>query len=87
MKITLDIPDSIASQLADSPETLTRRSLELLAVEAYCKGNIGAGEVGQLLGFASRWDTYDFLKQKNAEPPYRAIDMENDAATLRELLS
>jgi hypothetical protein len=34
MQITLEIPDGIAAQLADSRETLTRRSLELLAVEA-----------------------------------------------------
>ncbi|MGL5080680.1 MAG: hypothetical protein ACRC8A_04270 [Microcoleaceae cyanobacterium] len=33
MKITLEIPDHIASQLADSPEILSRRflSLRLLA--------------------------------------------------------
>ena len=44
MKITLDIPDNIATQLADSCETLTRRFLELLAVEAYRKGWINMGE-------------------------------------------
>lgn len=79
MKITLDIPDPIAARLADSHETLTRRSLELLAIEAYRKGTIGAGEVGQLLGFESRWDTYNFLQQEQAEPPFSKADLENDA--------
>ncbi len=87
MKITLDIPDNIATQLADSCETLTRRFLELLAVEAYRKGIIGAGEVGQLLGFNSRWETYHFLKQAQAEPPYSEVDLEQDQATLDTLLS
>ncbi|WP_008313222.1 UPF0175 family protein [Leptolyngbya sp. PCC 6406] len=59
----------IAIHLAENRETLTRRFLELLAIEAYCKGNIGAGKVGQLLGFDSRWQTYPFLAQEQAEPP------------------
>ena len=79
MIITLDIPDSIAGRLADSRETLTRRSLELLAIEAYRKGSIGAGEVGQLLGFDSRWDTYHFLQTEQATPPFSEADLESDA--------
>ena len=79
MKITLDIPDAIAAQLADNRETLIRRSLELLAIEAYRKGTIGAGEVGQLLGFDSRWDTYNFLQKEQVEPPLSVADLENDA--------
>ncbi|WP_448572394.1 UPF0175 family protein [Trichothermofontia sp.] len=79
MKITLDIPDPIADRLADDRETLTRRSLELLAIEAYRKGTLGAGEVGQLLGFDSRWDTYNFLQKEQAEPPLSEADLENDA--------
>lgn len=86
MRIILEIPDNIAAQLADSPETLTRRFLELLAVEAYGKGTIGAGEVGQMLGFTSRWDTYAFLQQQQAEPPYSEDDLEADRATLNTLL-
>jgi len=86
MRITLDIPDRIAAQLADNPETLTQRFLEILAVEAYRKGLIGSGEVGQLLGFTSRWDTYNFLQREQADPPYTEADLEGDRATLRNLL-
>jgi hypothetical protein len=87
MQITLEISDGIAAQLADGRETLTRRSLELLAVDAYRKGAIGAGTVGQMLGFSSRWDTYDFLKRENAEPPFDEDDLESDRAALDSLLS
>jgi hypothetical protein len=87
MQITLEIPDSIAAQIANSREILTRRSLELLAVEAYRKGAIGAGTVGQMLGFSSRWDTYDFLKREHAEPPFGEADLESDRAALDSLLS
>lgn len=86
MKITLEIPDHIASQLADSPEILSQRFLEALAVEAYRKGLIGSGEVGQMLGFTSRWDTYAFLQHEQAEPPYTEADLEIDRATLKKLL-
>jgi hypothetical protein len=48
---------------------------------------IGAGTVGQMLGFSSRWDTYDFLKRENAEPPFGEADLESDRATLNSLLS
>ncbi len=86
MRITLEIPDRIAAQLTDKPETLTQRFLEIIAVEAYRKGLIGSGEVGQLLGFASRWDTYTFLQREHAEPPYTEADLEGDRATLKNLL-
>jgi len=86
MRITVEIPDRIAGQLADNPETLTQRFLEALAIESYRKGLIGAGEVGQLLGFTSRWETYDFLHREQAEPPYTAADLESDRATLKTLL-
>ena len=85
MQIVLEIPDSIAEQLADSDETLTRRFLELLAVEAYQKGPIGAGAVGQMLGFASRWETYDFLKKESAEPPFSEADLESDRMAIDNL--
>jgi hypothetical protein len=87
MQIMIEIPDGIAVQLAASREILTRRSLELLAVEAYRKGAIGAGTVGQMLGFGSRWDTYDFLKRENAAPPFSEADLESDRAVISTLLS
>ncbi|MEM8504868.1 MAG: UPF0175 family protein [Cyanobacteria bacterium P01_D01_bin.1] len=87
MQIVLEIPDSIAAQLADSNEVLTRRFLELLAVEAYRKGIIGAGAVGQMLGFASRWETYDFLAKEGAKPPFSEADLESDRMTIDHLLS
>ena len=62
------------------------RYLELHVVESYCNGLIGAGEVGQLLGFSSRWETYNFLQQERAEPPYTEDDLELDRAALHNLL-
>ena len=56
-------------------------------VEAYCNGLIGAGEVGQLLGFSSRWETDDFLQREKAEPPYTEGDLESDRAALNNLLA
>ena len=68
MQITIDIPDLLAHRLSDRLD-LPHRSLELLAIDAYRHGIIGSGEVGQMLGFSSRWETYDFLHKEHAEPP------------------
>lgn len=87
MQITLEIPDDIAAQISNGGDHLPRRSLELLAIEAYRKGLIGAGAVGQMLGFDSRWDTYDFLEKENAEPPFNESDLESDRAALDKVLS
>ena len=87
MQITLDIPDDIAAQISDGEVHLPRRSLELLAIEAYRKGLTGAGAVGQILGFDSRWDTYDFSAGENAEPPFGEADLESDRVALDAVLS
>ncbi len=87
MKIALEIPDQIVERLAESQEVLARRCLEMVALDAYRRSAIGAGEVGQMLGFTSRWETYDFLHREQAELPYTAADLEQDRATLQALLS
>ena len=86
MRITIEIPDEVAAKLSDSYEMTARRALELIAVAAYCKGLIGSGGVGQMLGFSSRWETYDFLTQEDAEPPFEEADLKRDQATLSKVL-
>ena len=87
MQIMIEIPDGIASQLSNDSEKLTRRSLELLAVAAYRKGLIGSGGVRQMLGFDSRWETYDFLAAEDADPALSMADIERDQVALDRLLS
>jgi hypothetical protein len=76
MQITTALPDQLAEQLNLQPDALTQRVLELIVADQYRQGKIGAGEVRQLLNFASRWETYEFLKQEQAYLPYTEADLE-----------
>ncbi|MEY2977671.1 MAG: UPF0175 family protein [Prochlorotrichaceae cyanobacterium] len=83
MQITIELPDTIVHHLSSA--NLSRRILELIVADQYRQGDLGAGEVGQILGFTSRWKTYEFLKQEKAYLPYSEDDLEQDLAAIRTL--
>jgi predicted HTH domain antitoxin len=85
MQITIELPDTIANQL--HPLNVSQRILELIVADHYRQGQIGAAEVRHLLNFASRWETYEFLKREKAYLPYTEDDLEQDAQTIHNLLS
>lgn len=86
MQITLEIPDEIANSLGTHLSDVPRRLLELFAAESYRKGTLGAGQIRQMLGFTSRWETYDFLKKEAAYMPYDMDDLEQDSEAISQLL-
>lgn len=85
MQITIELPDDIANQL--QPVNASRRVLELITADHYRQGRIGAAEVRRMLDFASRWETYEFLKHEKAYLPYTEDDLEQDGKTIRSLLA
>lgn len=85
MEITIELPDDIANQL--KPIDVSRRILELIVADHYRQGRIGAAEVRKILNFASRWETYEFLKREKAYLPYNEEDLEQDVQTIRHLLA
>ena len=86
MQITLEIPDEIANSLGSQLDQVPRGWLELLAAESYRQGVLGAGQIRQMLGFRSRWETYDFLKREQAYMPYDMKDLEEDSETIAQFL-
>lgn len=76
MQLTIELPDDVASQLQSM--NAERRVLELIVADHYRQGRMGAGEVRQQLNFASRWETYEFLKREKAYLPYTEEDLEKD---------
>jgi len=84
MKITIEVPDRIANQLKSA--NISRRILELIVADSYRQGNIGAGEVRQILNFSSRWETYEFLKREKAYFPYTENDLAEDVQAIRNVL-
>ena len=87
MTITIELPDEIAHQLEQPHNNASRRILELIVADAYRQGRVGAADVRKLLNFASRWETYDFLKREKAYLPYTEEDLEQDVQTIQTVAS
>lgn len=85
MQIAIELPDDIVNQL--QPVNLSRRILELIVADRYRQGHIGAAEVRRILNFASRWETYEFLKREKAYLPYTEDDLEQDIQTFNNLFA
>jgi len=86
MTITLEIPESLVSQLGTgSPQELSRQALEALVLEAYRSNRIGGPQAAEVLGFSRmRWE--QFLNDHHVlENAYSVEDLERDVATLRRL--
>jgi predicted HTH domain antitoxin len=80
MEVTLRIPDDAARQLSEAGGDVSRRALELLALEGYREQALTLYQVSEMLGL-SRVETEDFLGRHNV--PLAAIeeaDLDREAA-------
>ena len=82
MIVTLEIPDALASCWPQGEKGIARTVLEDFAVESYRQGRLSCFQVGQLLGYDSRWETEEFLASHDAWP---AITPEQTAEDGRRL--
>ena len=78
MRITINIPDEIASQFVPYGQDLSRVALEALAVEGYRTERLSESEIRQLLGFETRMEVHAFLKEHGAYLHYSLADLEQD---------
>ena len=60
VRITIEIPDEIAAQIAAKGPELSRTALEALALEEFRAGTLNQHQVGHLLGL-TRMEAEDFL--------------------------
>ena len=77
MHITVDIPDDIAGLIAPD-QTPPRAVLEALALEGYRSGRLGESAVRRLLGFETRMQVHEFLKEHCVLLNYTVHDLEHD---------
>lgn len=81
MRITVDLPDDI-----DQSRDPQRKALEALAIAGYRTGELSAFQARILLGFESRFQFDEFLKQRQIDDhAYSLADLEEDIETLRKL--
>jgi len=77
MRITLELPDKIAQQLAEVGQDLSRAALEALVLEAYRARRLSEDQAAELL----RLDPYEldgFLKQHGVWLDYSIEDFERE---------
>src|ERR1700692_1846037 len=84
MEITLNIPDELARQVTSEGKDLARVALEALALEGYRSELLSETAVRQMLGFETRMEVHDFLKQHNVYLHYDLADLEQDRVTAQK---
>ena len=87
MEIALTIPDEVVPDLQNGgARPLSRRTLELLALDGYKSGELTEYQVKVMLGFDDRFEVDAFLKENGVYYDYTILDLERDGAALEELL-
>lgn len=85
MKVTLDLPEDIARELAASGPDLSRAALEALALEGYRTGRLSESQVRRLLNFGTRYQVHGFLKEHGVPLRYSERDLERDMENAHKL--
>jgi len=85
MHITVEIPDTLARDLAGEGRDPARAVLEAIALESYRAGRLTEFGVRKLLGFETRYEVDDFLYAHGAFIPYTMEDLERDTAVALEV--
>ena len=78
MRITLELPEDIAAELAAKGEDLSRAALEAFALEAYRAQKLSTAQLRQLLGYQTRMQVHAFLKAHDVYLHYTMADLEHD---------
>jgi len=81
IQVSLIIPDEL---LSGASEKVSRQILEQFVLEGYKKRKLTTKQVGELLGFSTRFEVDDFLHRHEAFD-YSVEDLEADLKTLKDL--
>lgn len=86
MEITLTIPDEVAPILQNGgARPLSRRALELLALDGYKSGELSEYQVKVMLGFDDRFEVDAFLKAHGVYYDYSPEEIAEEMETIEML--
>lgn len=85
MKVSLDVPDALATQLAGQAGDLSRAALEALATEAYRAHRLSDFELRQLLDIPTQYEFDGFLKARGVMLDYTIEDLEREREISKRL--
>jgi hypothetical protein len=83
MQITLELPDELAGESNDLPRAL----LESFALEGYRSGKLTEEQVRKILGYGTRMQVDEFLKEHGVYMNSTLEDLDRDTETSREFSS
>lgn len=86
MEVKISIPDEVAAELQPNGGDVSRKLLEMAALEGYKSGALTAYQVQQMLGLQNRIEVDGFLKSHGVWLEYSREDLERDRAALDALL-
>ena len=86
MQVTVEMPDQVARQWGETPDTVGRHVMEGAAIEGYRAGRLTQRQVGAMLGL-DYWQTETFLSERAVPLNYSSMDLAADIATLEKILS
>ena len=85
MDLTIQIPDELARHLAEEHGDLSRRILEMIALEEFKSGHITKPELRRVLGFETRGGLDGFLKARGVFEEYTLDDLEQERRDMSRL--
>jgi hypothetical protein len=86
VQLTVEIPDDFAGRFSAGGADLSRRALELLALEEYKNEHLTDADLQRLLGFGTRYALDGFLKANGILiGDYTVDDLRCEVATLEKL--
>jgi hypothetical protein len=85
MDLTIEIPDELARHLAAEHGDLSRRVLEMIALEEFKSGHITKPELRRFLGFETRGGLDGFLKAHGVFEEYTLDDLEQERRDMSRL--
>ena len=86
MQVTVELPDQVARQWGETPDSVGRHVLEDAAIEGYRAGRLSQRQLGAMLGL-DYWQTEGFLQERGVPLNYSAADLEADNVTLDKILA
>ena len=78
MIVEIQIPDNIAHLLSQQYPDLSRAALESMALEGYRSMKFSTAQVRRMLGFSTRIQVHEFLKEHGVYLHYKSADLEQD---------
>lgn len=84
MQVAIELPEEIASRLAEQWGDLTARSRTAVLIEGYRSGALSQAQLQELLGLKSRWETEALLKEAGVYLDYSEADLARDIKNSRK---